>query len=505
MLILHPRIYLDFAGKTSDALLVRDGRILATGEDAQALAGAHDPIVRPDAACLFPALGDAHIHLWGLGLRAGAVDLRGLDVAQIQEALRKAKPQKEGWIYGINWDEHCFSNGQNLSRRLLDDLFADHPICLYRVDRHALWVNSEALRRARFEERFLADDTGHAERDKHGDLTGRLVDGAMEPILDSIPAPDLAEDRVVFLESAQKLRKQGIAFCTIARSPVDRLGMIEEFAAQGTLPLYVDVLVDGVDGDLERVLQAGPRCDHKLRLAGIKFFADGALGSAGAHLLSPYRGGGCGLNMHPPGFLEIEIPNLMKRGWQVAVHAIGDAAARETLDAYQKVPGTIRRALRPRLEHAQLVAPSDAPRFAELNVIASIQPIHLRSDAPWASRRLHDAQLQHLFPWRSLLPATFAAGSDYPIDDLNPWHGIATALTRQGADGVPFRPDDALTREEILFAYTHGAAFACHREHELGSLHPGYLAQIALLDTDPFLAHPEDIWKTGATLLEDQH
>ncbi len=500
MLIEHPRIYLDASGAHTDAILVRDDTVVAVGDHARQGATSADDVVRPDATCLFPAPGDAHIHLWGLGLRAGTVDLRGLDAEEALHTLADATPREDGWIFATNLDEHQFQRGQQMTRRDLDRLFPDQPVRIHRVDRHAIWVNSTTLKRAGIEDSFQPGDGGHVERDESGRPTGLLVDAAMKPVLDIIPETTIAEDRATLLDSAKLLREQGVAFCTIARCPVEHVEMLETLADERALPLHVDALVAGTDDAFETWRQRGPieRKDAALRIGGVKFYADGALGSAGAHLLEPYRQGATGLKMHPEGFLERRIPQLMNDGWQVAVHAIGDAAAREVLDAFERVPEAVRAALRPRLEHAQMVASEDTARFSKLNVIASIQPIHLRSDAPWAPELLHEEQLERLFPWRSLMPATVAAGSDYPIDDLNPWHGIATALTRRGADGKPFRIGDRLHRSEIIAAYTERAAFASHRESELGALHPEFRAEIIALDTDPFVADPDEIWDTNA-------
>lgn len=502
MLIKHPTIYLDASGARTDAVLIRDGRVAAIGDEARQVATGDDRTVTPGGECLFPALGDAHVHLWGFGLRAGTVDLRGMDADKALGAIADAAPGDHGWVLGANLDEHQFKPNQQISRRDLDALFPNTPVCIHRVDRHAAWVNSAALRLTDFERRYTPTEAGHVARGDDGRPTGRLVDAAAETLAEAIPAPSLDEDRQVFLRSARRLRQLGIGFCTIAYCSVRHLQMLTALADEGELPVDVDVLVDGRDPDFQQFLDDGPVHRDKLRAAGVKFFADGALGSAGAHLLEPYRTGGTGLQMHEEGFLQRQIPKLMEdHGLQVAVHAIGDAAAREVLDAFEQVSEPVRNRLRPRLEHAQLVAPQDQPRFAELDVIASIQPIHLRSDAPWAAQKLNDDQLARLFPWTGLKPATFAAGSDYPIDDINPWHGIATAITRRGSDGKPFRPDDALSRGEILRAYTAGAAFASHREDELGQLREGFRAEVIALDVDPFEASPEAIWEMDAELV----
>lgn len=501
MLIRHPDIYVDASGRTTDALLVRSGRVRATGDDARHGADSDDEIRRPDAACLFPALGDAHVHLWGLGLRAGTVDLDGLGAAEARQALAEAGPGPEGWVFGANLDEHEFGPDQRLTRDDLDGLYPDTPVCIHRVDRHAVWINTEAIERTDFERRYRRGDGGRVERDEDGRPTGRLVDEAVDVLFDAVPGPGIEEDRRATLESASRLRDCGVGFCTVAYCPTSHLPMLHGLVDAGEMPLALDVLVEGTDEHFDDWLREGPTHRDGLRIAGVKFFADGALGSKGARLLQPYRDGGQGLRIHPQGYLQRRIPALMDRGLQVAVHAIGDAAVREVLDAFEKVPASSRDALRPRLEHAQMVAPEDIDRFEKLGVIASIQPIHLRSDVPWAPEHLGDEQLERLFPWRGLAGAPMAAGSDYPIDDPNPWHGIATALTRRGADGQPFRPDEALTRTEILEAYTRGAARASHREDDFGSLEPGRRAAVVALDTDPFEADPDEIWATEASFV----
>ncbi len=501
MLLEHSKIYLDAAGRHTDALLVRDGRIAAVGQAARDRKTSADEVVEPDGECLFPALADAHCHLWGLGLRAGAVDLAGVgSTAELYARLRaqNAADSPSGWALGYGWDEHGWPSGDGFRLGDLDRHFPTTPVCLHRVDRHAVVVNSEALRRAGLDTSYDPRGDGRAVRDASGALTGVLVDEAMTPILEAIPEVTVEEDRQVFLQTARTFRKHGIASAHMARTEVNRLDMLREMAGAGELPLRVYAIVDGADKALEQVLDVGPTHDPQgwLSIAAIKFFADGALGSQGAHLLDAYPDGTHGLVMHEPTELTRDVAALMEDGWQVAIHAIGDAAARHVIDAYAAVPERIRYQLRPRLEHAQMLTARDCERLGDLSAIASIQPIHLRSDAAWAPEVLTDAQLDRLYPWPLLVQnATLAAGSDYPIEDPNPWHGIATALTRQTARANAFMPDKALTREQILEAYTAGAAFAGHWENVLGRLDEGFAADIIALGRDPFEASPEEIWE----------
>jgi predicted amidohydrolase YtcJ len=321
----------------------------------------------------------------------------------------------------------------------------------------------------------------------------------MEPVLEAIPDPDEAEDRRMFEEAAEHFRQMGIASAHLAKADVERLEMLQRMHRDGELPLRLYVMADGGDAAIESHLDGGPRHDDDawLSMRAIKHFADGALGSGGALLMESDREGNRGLEVTPPDDLCRRAERLAEGGWQMAVHAIGDRAARNVLDAFESIPSTSRERLRPRLEHAQMLTEPDRARLSELSAIASIQPIHLRSDAAWADDRLHDSQLDRLFPWPDLSDhAVLAAGSDYPIEDPNPWHGVATALTRRTADGRRFQPERALSRSSILAAYTTGAAHAAHWEDELGRLDPGFAADVVALDCDPLRAAPEAIWST---------
>lgn len=503
MLIRHPRIYLDAAGRKTNALLVRDGRIAAVGAQAEELCEEAERVVEPEGACLFPALADAHCHLWGVGLRAGTVDLSGTRSSdEVYERLRAhdASDSPTDWVLGYGWDENAWPEGDGLHRHELDAIFGDTPVSFHRVDRHAIAVNSEALRRAGVGEDFAPSGGGRAIRDDNGALTGVLVDHAMTPVLEAIPEPTEAEDRQVFLDSAREFLSHGVVSAHMALTSVDRLSMLREMTGNGELPMRVYTIVDGSDDRLEEVLDVGPTHDPNgwLSIAAIKFFADGALGSQGAHLLEPYKDGGHGLAMIERAELTREIASVMESGWQVAVHAIGDAGARDVIEAFAAVPERTRDRLRPRLEHAQMLTARDCERLGELSAVASIQPIHLRSDGAWAHKLLSDTQLDRLYPWPQLaVHATLAGGSDFPIEDPNPWHGIATALTRKTTSGEAFFPEKSLTREQILEAYTAGAAYAAHWDGLLGRLDEGFMADVIALDRDPLEATPEEIWEMG--------
>ncbi len=501
MLITHDKIYLDATGRTTDALLVRDGRIAAIGDQARQMHRADEQTITPDGACLFPGLADAHCHLWGVGLRAGTVDVTGSESPEevyrrVGEHDPSASPS--GWVLGYGWDEHGWADGARLHRAEFDRLFPDTPVCLHRVDRHAVAVNSEALRRAGLTDDFDPGGGGRAFRDDDGKLTGVLVDEAILPMLDAIPETSEDEDRRVFEHIARRFLGHGITSAHMALTEVDRLPMLRNMAGADELPLRVYTIVNASDERIDEVLAAGPSHDPNgwLSIAAVKLFADGALGSEGAHLLEPYKSGGRGLVMTEPEELIRQVGAFMEDGWQVAIHAIGDAGARDVLEAFAAVPRKRRDELRPRLEHAQMLTETDCIRLSELSTIASIQPIHLRSDGAWAHQALSDAQLDRLYPWPTLAAhSTLAAGSDFPIEDPNPWHGIATAMTRKTTTGEAFFEKKALTREQILAAYTTGAAYAAHWEGVLGKLDEGYVADVIALDRDVFEATAEEMWE----------
>lgn len=490
----HETIYVDPNGTRTDALLVEAGRILAIGGEARS--AATDERVVLEGACLVPGLTDAHIHLWGLGQRSlgsPIVELRGASgPEELLQRLRGAALW-DGWVFGMGWDENLWGDSR-LSLSQLDEAFPNVPVCLRRIDGHAFWVNSLALRLAGIDE--TTQIPGGECVKVGGLLTGLLVDKAMEPVSAILPTVPESEDEAVYRESVSRLRSFGITGAHKAWMPANRMGMLERLKAQGELGIRLYLFLDGMDPDLHEVFDSGPYGDVDLGVGCVKFFADGAMGSRGARLFEPYRDSGRGVWVHGPELLNERIPWLTERGWQVAVHAIGDEAASAVLDAYALVPNDVRRAARLRLEHAQMMRDADIERMRELGVVPSVQFIHMRSDAAWLEQVLSAPQLLELFRWRDLAEAgTLAGGSDFPIEDPNPWHAISCAMTRRDAKGRVFHVEHALSFKEAFASYTTGAAWARHQEKSLGKLEPGFFADFAILDRDPFSSSAEEIWE----------
>lgn len=492
--LLHPKIVCNAdASVVTNALLLEDGVVVAHGEDAHAAPA--DEVRELGGEVVMPALQDAHIHMWGLGMRAGACRIRAArEVEEIYRELRDYDPglATSGWVLARDWNDHHWSDGTTLSRTELDAIFPDHPVVLWRVDSHAVWANSEAIRRAGISDDWDPGEGGTVGRGPDGTLNGLFVDDAMDAILEAIPKATVAEDRQVFLETAQMLRSHGICAAQLAWVPLDRVGFLEDLHASGELPMRISVWVDGKDPGIEAFVARGPRRGDELSIHTVKFFADGALGSRGARMLEPYIGGGHGLVVTPSDLLAERVAQFTAAGWDIAVHAIGDAAARSVLDAFDLGAAGARL----RLEHSQTMAEVDIARMADGDRVASVQPIHMYSDAAWAERVLHPSQLERLFNWRDLARhAPLAAGSDFPIEDPNPWHGIATFLSRKHAGGEVFRAEQAIGREAAIAAYTTGASYAARWER-LGTLMPGQYGAWISVDTDPWSASPEEIWET---------
>jgi predicted amidohydrolase YtcJ len=489
-LIVHPNIRLNSRGDATDALLIRAGKVAARGDDARRLAGAEDRVVRPDAACLMPALIEAHAHPWGLGQRAGVCDLRGArSSAEVLGRLARhpGAPTSAPWVLGEGLDDNLWAAGDVLTAEALDRLLPGVPIFLRRIDYHAAWVSGEALVRAQITPGWTPPGGGRAEVDEAGRLTGFLVDDAMDPVLALIPAATLDDARLLLEAHARLYRALGVATVHNAYvSVAEHRALAPRADARPCLRLYN--MIDGTDAALGELLEAGPERDVRWAGCAVKFFADGAMGSRGALLWEPYDDGTLGLEVTPAQVLLSRVPALLEAGWQVCVHAIGDRAAAQVLDAYEAASSSVRQATRPRLEHCQMMTHADIARMARLSVIASVQPIHMSSDSPWAVGYVGEARRERLFAYETMRRAgcVLAGGSDYPIDDPSPWHGLHAACTRINRAGGVFGAGEALARRDALRMYLEGAAWAGFMEGRLGALEMGCEAEVIGVDVDPW-------------------
>lgn len=516
LVVVHARIYtVDPAGPEANALAIRGGRIIAVGSDADVrpLRGPGTQVIDAGGRAVVPGLHDAHGHMLGLGESLQQIDLRGTASAQaVLDAVRaKARTTPAGaWVLGRGWDQNDWQETAWPTAAMLDAVAPDRPVYLSRVDGHAAWVNSAALRKAGVTAATPDPAGGRLIRDEQGAPTGVLVDAAMALVRRSVPPPDRAAVRERLRLADQAAARLGLTMVHDAGVSWEDAALYRQVADQDALHtrLYV-MLRPPAPGESLPPPLIGYR-GHLLTVRAVKLVADGALGSRGAALHEPYADepGTTGLLVTPPDRLHAAALAAVRAGYQPCIHAIGDRANTAVLDLFarlqQEVPGS--RALRMRNEHAQILRGSDVPRFAALGVIASMQTTHATSDMPWVSARLGDARTRAgAYVWRALIAsgAAFANGSDFPVEAPDPMLGFYAAITRQDVAGQPpggWMPDQRLTRAEALHSITAGAAYAAHLERELGTLRNGALADLVVLSDDIMQVPAARILETRALL-----
>jgi predicted amidohydrolase YtcJ len=498
-LLFHggPIYTLDPAQPRAEALLVRGDRIV------------------------IPGLIDAHIHLLWTGLGRMNVDLEG--VTSLDAALAKieqhAQTLPEGaWIRGHGWNHARWDNRWPTAVDL-DRVTAGRPSLLSRKDGHALWLNTLALQRAGIDRDTVSPPGGTIQHDEHGEPTGVLFENANNLAYRVVPEPTWEERRVALRGIIAECNRRGLTGLHIPEGP-DCLALLRELRDRDEL--NIRTLWHIPYAQLDHAIGLGIRSglgDEWVRIGGVKIFSDGSLGSMTCHMLEPFTGStdNYGLSTIGVGELRDAVQRADRAGIAVTIHAIGDRANRTVLDAIansvehraqQGVPPTNMLwgpALPHRIEHVQHLAPSDVGRFAQLGVIASMQPIHTTSDHEVAERLLGAERAAWGYAFRPLLAAgaTLAFGSDAPVETFDPWAGIHAAVTRQRVDGQPeggWHPEHRLSLEEALAAYVVGPAKASGELGIKGSLRVGALADLVVTSSDPFAADPQQLWQQGVDL-----
>jgi len=460
---------------------------------------------------LIPGLIDAHGHVMGLGFNALQLDLsdtNSLQEAQAKIAAYAAANPSPRWIIGRGWNQERWKLGRFPTAADIDAVVPGRPVWLERVDGHAGWANGNALKEAGVTSASKSPTGGRIE------MTGRqpsgiFIDAAMQLVEKAVPPP-LPRAREKAFDNAQEiLLRNGITSVADMGTTSEDWMVIRRAGDAGRLNVRILSYASGIDNLLE-VAGTGPTpwlYDSKLKMVGVKLYSDGALGSRGAWLKQPYKDapGERGL-----GFLtDATLKNLMSRaamdGFQVAVHAIGDAANAQLLDSIEELALTYKGDRRWRVEHAQVVDPADLPRFARNGIIASMQPVHQSSDWRMAEARMGVERLGGAYAWRSMLAnnVPLALGSDFPVESPNPFHGLAVAVSREDASGQPaggWIPEQKLTFAQALSGFTRDAAFASFAEDRLGTLERGKMADFIFIDREIANASPQDI--RGTQVLE---
>ena len=506
-LFLNGNVYtVNDAQPKAEAIAIKGDRILFIGpnEEAKKYSGPGTDTIDLKGKTVVPGLTDSHCHIFRIGERLTHLNLdtartRESFLAKVKEAAEKTTPGQ--WVTGRGWIETFWSPPVFPTRDDLDKVAPNNPVYLVRADGHGAVANSAALRIAGIDTKTANPFGGEILRDKKtGQALGMLLDNAMELVASKVPPPTPEENEKSLVLGVK--RSLALGWCEIqnAGSYLPEVELMKKLYGEGKLKLRIYNAVYGPGEAADRLLKEGPIIDsddHRFTTRTIKVVFDGSLGSRSAALLQPYSD-----VPETSGFLTEKEEDLrpmlkeaLRRGIQVETHAIGDRANHTILDLYEEafkaVPRNERKVQEPRwrVEHAQILAPSDLPRFAKLRVIASMQPSHAISDLFFAPRRLGEKRLAGAYAWQSLLKsgALIAAGSDAPVERGEPMIEFYAAVARKSQDGFSapdWHPEEAVTREQALKMLTRWPAYAAFQEQEKGSIAVGKLADLTILSDD---------------------
>ncbi len=460
---------------------------------------------------LLPGLIDAHAHVMGLGFQEMDVDVSGL--RSLDETLEKignyaeANPDLE-WIRGRGWNQVLWENNEFPTASDIDEVVSDRPVWLTRVDGHAGWGNTLAMELSGISRETPDVQGGRIIRDTRGDATGIFIDATMRYISENIPERTEEDHRQALTQALDAMSAHGLTSVHDARTASLTWDLYKEFADSGMLKTRIYAMVAGMGDEFDVFSENGPieqYADHKLSLRSVKISSDGALGSRGAAMLEEYSDEpeNSGLLFYD----QDEMNNMLLRGaengYQMNIHAIGDAANRQVLNGFQYVKEQMgdQTDMRHRIEHAQVLAPEDIPRFVELELVASMQPTHATSDMNMAEDRVGAHRIEGAYAWQTFLNqgTVIAGGSDFPVENVNPFYGLYSAVTRKDHEGMPpggWYSEQALSRIEALQIFTIDAAYAAHQEEVIGSLEEGKKADFILVDRDFFEVDASEIWQT---------
>ena len=523
VIITNARIYtMNPANQWAEAVAIRGEKIVAVGDRKQIdiYRGPSTKVIDAGQRLVLPGFTDCHIHFMDGSLGLTRVDLNGASsVEEIQKRVKAyadAHPN-ETWIQGMGWTYPTFAPSGLPDKKILDAVVPDRPVFLVAFDGHSSWANSKALAMAGIDRNSADPANGKIVRDEKGEATGALKEAAGDLISAKIPKPSRAERLDALRKGIHEANKFGLVRVHSAGQDFEYLDLYDELRKNGelTLRFYISYFLDppGLTPEITAKIESARKQYNDDWISGgvVKTMLDGVVEAHTAAMLEPYSDDPSvsGKLFWDPDKYKATVAELDKDGLQIFTHAIGDKAVRLALDAYQNAAAVNHtKDARPRIEHIETISAQDIDRFGKLGVIASMQPLHSYPDEDtlgiWA-RNIGPERAKRAWVWRSIESkgGAIAFGSDWPVVTLNPWPGVQTALTRQTSDGKPeygFVPQQRLSLEETLRAYTLGAAFAGRREKTEGSIETGKLADLIILDRNLFSIEPTEIGKTEVLL-----
>jgi predicted amidohydrolase YtcJ len=519
VIVTNARVYtMNPQYKWAEAIAIRSEQIVAVG-DRKAIDTFRGPstrVIDADRHLVLPGFTDCHIHFMDGSLGLTRVDLN--DAKTVEEIQKRVKSYAdahpdEPWIQGMGWTYPTFGASALPNKKLLDDVVPDRPVYLVAFDGHSSWANSKALAMAGIDRNTVDPPNGNIIRDKNGEATGALKEAAGDLVAAKVPKPTRAERLDALRKGIHEANKVGLVRVHSAGQDFEYLDLYNELRKNGelTLRFYVSYFLDppGLTPGSVALIESARKQYNDDWISGgvVKTMLDGVVEAHTAAMIDPYSDEPTlsGKLFWDPDKYKATVAELDARGLQIFTHAIGDKAVRLALDAYQRA-ATVNHTkdARPRVEHIETISAQDIDRFGKLGVIASMQPLHSYPDEDtldiWA-RNIGPERAKRAWVWRSIEDkgGVLAFGSDWPVVTLNPWRGVQTALTRQTDEGKPeygFVPQQRLSLDDTLRAYTLGAAFAGRREKTEGSLEAGKLADLIIIDRDLFLIEPTEIGKT---------
>lgn len=507
-LIIHnAKVYTVDSNMTiAESFAIKNGKITETGPSSYILDKYQSTnTIDLNGLPVYPGFIDAHCHFYGYGKGLQRADLTGTKSYNqvIERLIQFAKNSSSEWISGRGWDQNDWEIKEFPSKEKLDSLFPHTPVILTRVDGHAVLINSEAMRRAGITNSTKTDG-GEIIKNKKGEPTGVLIDNAIELVAKVIPASDIKQAVNALKYAQENCFKVGLTTVDDAGLDVPMIMLIDSLQKEGTIKMRIYAMVSATNNNIDYYSKEGKYKTDHLNVCSFKFFADGALGSRGACLLHPYSDvrekTHYGFLLDSPENLKDAAEKVYKMGFQMNTHCIGDSANRLMLDIYAAQLKS-KNDKRWRIEHAQVIHPTDFVKFAKYSVIPSVQPTHATSDMYWAQDRLGPERVKGAYAYKDMLSqfGKIACGSDFPVEDINPLYGFYAAIARMDQKQYPeggFQPENAITRNEALKGMTIWAAYSNFEENEKGSIEPGKFADFVVLEKDIMITPMADIPST---------